>query len=121
MEEFDSGLATCSDLPSCSEVPSCSEIPSCSAGEVVLICPVVAAAAANASASNIKKRLLQSSSTLKQHYYPETGWGWFVVSIGFVVQILNHGLHLSFGVLLPAILRKFHTSTDQTAGMTCEF
>lgn len=83
-DDFDSGLATCSDLPSCSEI----------------VCPV--------------KRL--PPPTLKQHYYPEGGWGWFVVCIAVIVQTLNHGLQFSFGVLLSMVLKRFPTSSYCAVG-----
>lgn len=83
-DDFDSGLATCSDLPSCSEI----------------VCPV--------------KRL--PPPTLKQHYYPEGGWGWFIVLIAVVVQTLNHGVQMASGTLLPLILKRFPTATYKSAG-----
>lgn len=83
-DDFDSGLATCSDLPSCSEI----------------VCPV--------------KRL--PPPTLKQHYYPEGGWGWFIVLIAVVVQTLNHGVQIAAGALLPLILKRFPTATYKSAG-----
>ena len=86
-DDFDSGLATFSDLPSCSD----------------LVCPV--------------KKL--PPPTLKQHYYPEGGWGWLVIFIVVVVQVLNHGLQLASGVLLPIVISKYSTSTYKTAGKMC--
>lgn len=83
-DDFDSGLATCSDLPSCSEI----------------VCPV--------------KRL--PPPTLKQHYYPEGGWGWFVVLIAVVVQMLNHGVQIAYGALLPLVLKRFPMATYKSAG-----
>lgn len=77
-DDFDSGLATCSDLPSCSEI----------------VCPV--------------KKL--PTPTLKQHYYPEGGWGWFVVFIAVLVQTLNHGVQLAYGVVFPTVLKQFASS-----------
>ncbi|KAJ9599541.1 hypothetical protein L9F63_010013 [Diploptera punctata] len=38
------------------------------------------------------------SNTIKQHYYPEGGWGWIVLLCGVAVQILCHGLHLAAGI-----------------------
>lgn len=38
--------------------------------------------------------------TLKVHYYPEGNWGWFVLFVGVLVQVFNHGLHVSFGMFL---------------------
>lgn len=46
--------------------------------------------------------------TLRQHYYPEGGWGWLLVAIAFTVQCLSHGLHMSIGVLITTIIATFH-------------
>ena len=41
-----------------------------------------------------------NASTIRQHYYPEGGWGWIVIFIGIVVQLLTHGIQMSYGVLI---------------------
>lgn len=51
---------------------------------------------------------LRQLMTLRQHYYPEGGWGWLVLSIGFIVQCISHGLHMSIGVLVTAIISQYH-------------
>ncbi|RZF40082.1 hypothetical protein LSTR_LSTR002485 [Laodelphax striatellus] len=84
--DADSGLATCSELPSCSEA----------------YCQELAAAVAASR---------KPAPTLKQHYYPEGGWGWFVVFIAVVVQVLTHGLHMGIGVLLPEVGNRFPTAS----------
>lgn len=38
--------------------------------------------------------------TIRQHYYPESGWGWVVVVTGVMVQILAAGIHGAVGVWL---------------------
>ncbi|EFN84987.1 Monocarboxylate transporter 10 [Harpegnathos saltator] len=38
--------------------------------------------------------------TIKQHYYPESGWGWVVVVTGVMVQILATGIHGAAGAWL---------------------
>lgn len=38
--------------------------------------------------------------TIRQHYYPESGWGWVVVVAGVMVQILAAGIHGAVGVWL---------------------
>ncbi|KAF4522125.1 hypothetical protein B566_EDAN012587 [Ephemera danica] len=44
---------------------------------------------------------------LWQHYYPEGGWGWIVVTCAALVHALGHGLQLSFAVLVaPLVLKK---------------
>lgn len=42
--------------------------------------------------------------TLKVHYYPEGDWGWVVLIVGVIVQAINHGLHLSYGMFLLKLL-----------------
>ncbi|XP_058825052.1 monocarboxylate transporter 12-like isoform X2 [Topomyia yanbarensis] len=41
-----------------------------------------------------------TTSTIKQHYYPEGGWGWIITVVGVMVHVLTHGLHTSVGVLI---------------------
>ncbi|KAG7201410.1 hypothetical protein KM043_004170 [Ampulex compressa] len=38
--------------------------------------------------------------TIRQHYYPESGWGWVVVVTGVMVQILGTGIHGAVGAWL---------------------
>ncbi|XP_076658010.1 uncharacterized protein LOC143362063 isoform X2 [Halictus rubicundus] len=45
--------------------------------------------------------------TLKQHYYPEGGWGWVVMVVGMLVQMLSHGIHGANGVLLQQVANTF--------------
>jgi hypothetical protein len=52
--------------------------------------------------------------TLKQHYYPEGGWGWVVVVVGVLVQLLSHGLHVAYGVLLGEAVRRFGGGCEVT-------
>lgn len=46
-------------------------------------------------------------ATIKQHYYPEGGWGFVVVIVAVIVQVITHGLQLSFGILSLAIKRRW--------------
>ncbi|XP_050080387.1 monocarboxylate transporter 10-like [Anopheles maculipalpis] len=48
-----------------------------------------------------------STSTIKQHYYPEGGWGWIIVTVGVLVHILTHGLQTAFGVVILAAGRAY--------------
>lgn len=50
----------------------------------------------------------KKEATLCRHYYTEGGWGWMVISASVMVQILNHGLQLSSGVLLDPAAAKFN-------------
>ncbi|XP_078033638.1 uncharacterized protein LOC144468201 [Augochlora pura] len=45
--------------------------------------------------------------TLKQHYYPEGGWGWIVMVVGMIVQMLSHGIHGASGILLQQMAGMF--------------
>lgn len=51
---------------------------------------------------------LRQLLTLRQHYYPEGGWGIIILIIAFIVQCISHGLHMSSGILITAIIAKFH-------------
>lgn len=61
---------------------------------------------------------LRQLLTLKQHYYPEGGWGWVVVTCSLVVQILTHGLQLGSGVLVPETVNRFGNDIEMQAGTT---
>lgn len=45
------------------------------------------------------------SATFRQHYYPEGGWGWVITFCCLVVNILTTGLQLSYGVLVPELVK----------------
>jgi len=59
---------------------------------------------------------LKQLLTLKQHYYPEGGWGWLVLLAGLLVQILSHGAHGSVGVFLEQVVVKFGPHVHEQAG-----
>lgn len=48
-----------------------------------------------------------TQSTIKQHYYPEGGWGFVIVAVSTLVAVLNHGLHMSSGVILLGMMTRF--------------
>ncbi|XP_060524135.1 monocarboxylate transporter 2-like isoform X2 [Cylas formicarius] len=50
---------------------------------------------------------LRQLLTLKQHYYPEGGWGWVVVTAAFLVHLLSHGFVISAGLFYLEIIRMF--------------
>ncbi|KAG7201413.1 hypothetical protein KM043_004173 [Ampulex compressa] len=50
---------------------------------------------------------LKQLLTLKQHYYPEGGWGWVVLLVGVLVQVLSHGMHGASGVFLQQVATRF--------------
>ena len=61
------------------------------------------------STSTARKRKEKEvkQATIRQHYYPEGGWGYIVLICASLVNILAHGLQLSFSVVIVAILRRW--------------
>ena len=41
--------------------------------------------------------------TLKQHYYPEGGWGWVIVLVTLCVQLISHGLQYALAMYILAV------------------
>lgn len=56
----------------------------------------------------------KKAATLNRHYYLEGDWGWVVVVASVLVHLLNHGLQLSWGVVLEPTARKFTKSINDT-------
>lgn len=54
---------------------------------------------------------LRQLMTLRQHYYPEGGWGWLITAIGMIMQCLAHGIHMAAGVFMVEIMRTFRVSS----------
>ncbi|CAL1275176.1 unnamed protein product [Larinioides sclopetarius] len=46
-------------------------------------------------------------STIRQHYYPEGGWGWVICACAFVINMLTSGLLLSYGILYKEVIKEF--------------
>ncbi|XP_063706849.1 monocarboxylate transporter 12-like [Culicoides brevitarsis] len=61
--------------------------------------------------SRISSISATSTSTIKQHYYPEGGWGFIIVAVSTLVAILNHGLHMSSSVMLLGMMMRFKDVT----------
>ena len=51
---------------------------------------------------------LITARTLKQHYYPEGGWGWLVALAAFLVNIIGHGVQVSLAILFLHNLAHFN-------------
>lgn len=55
--------------------------------------------------------------TLKVHYYPEEqSWSMVIVLVATIVQMINHGLHLSYGLFLVTLAQSFDRVPLSTAG-----
>ena len=67
-------------------------------------------------ATRKKRKEERSQATIRQHYYPESGWGWVVVTVAFLVQVITHGFQMSYGVTLLAILKRWGPSRYMEAG-----
>ncbi len=67
---------------------------------------------------------LKELRTLKQHYYPEGGWGWLIILITLMVQIISVGFPFGLGMFvldLPqqsSMSRKMETEIREHSGMT---
>uniref|UniRef100_A0A0K2TXY6 Monocarboxylate transporter 10like [Acyrthosiphon pisum] n=1 Tax=Lepeophtheirus salmonis TaxID=72036 RepID=A0A0K2TXY6_LEPSM len=48
------------------------------------------------------KKLKNLKATLRQHYYPEGGWGFVIIIAAVLVQIIIHGFQLSFNGFLTS-------------------
>lgn len=68
--------------------------------------------------SNCQKLVydLRQLLTLKQHYYPEGGWGWVVVACACLVQCISHGIHGASGIMVQEIVRHFEGVAEYEAG-----
>lgn len=117
----DSGVATSQEMPSCSGA-DCDAAIACLPPEAVQW--VITTTAAKAPGPGVRGRGGRNKGgggrdpdgTIKQHYYPEGGWGWLVLFCALLVQVLTHGLHVAVGVLTPEVLRRFPRATNQQAG-----
>lgn len=49
------------------------------------------------------QQLVAARRLICRRYYPEGSWGWVIIFVGVVVNVLTHGLQLSaFALLMPA-------------------
>ncbi|XP_064489040.1 monocarboxylate transporter 10-like isoform X2 [Ornithodoros turicata] len=54
------------------------------------------------------------SATIRQHYYPEGGWGWTVAVCGVLVQLLSEGLLASHGFVTVVVQLRYPGETTPT-------
>ncbi|XP_034939068.1 monocarboxylate transporter 10-like isoform X1 [Chelonus insularis] len=59
---------------------------------------------------------LRQLLTLKQHYYPEGGWGWLILVVGVLVQILSSGIHGAAGISIHHVAMRFNVEVYLEAG-----
>ena len=65
-----------------------------------------------------RKEEVAKQATIRQHYYPEGGWGYVVALVGFAAQLMTHGLQMSFGVLLLVLLHRWDSPQQTTTSTT---
>lgn len=58
-------------------------------------------------------------SAMRQHFYPEGGWGWIVCGAAFLAHLLTTGMQLAFGLLyiytLQHLVGRGHTQQEKEA------
>jgi hypothetical protein len=60
---------------------------------------------------------VRTLKTLKVHYYPEEQcWSFIVVIVSSIVQMIVHGLQLSYGIILVKIFTLFGCTSISYAG-----
>lgn len=55
------------------------------------------------------------AATIRQHYYPEGGWGWVVCACVALVNFLTWGLQLNYGVMHAAVVQQFGDEHEMDA------
>lgn len=55
-------------------------------------------------------------STIRQHYYPEGGWGWVICVCAFAINALTYGLLLSYGIFSREVVKEFGEEYAEQAG-----
>lgn len=75
---------------------------------------VVVSGEAVVSARTVRKRRIAG---IFQHYYPEGGWGWVILLVGFAVQVLAVGLQQSVAILIfPLSSRRYSVNDNGYIG-----
>lgn len=55
------------------------------------------------------------AATIRQHYYPEGGWGWVVCACVGLVNFLTWGFQLNYGVMHAAVVQQFGEEHEMDA------
>ena len=59
----------------------------------------------NSSGQHLMRK--RKIASIFQHYYPEGDWGYVILAVGLIVQILAHGLQLGFGVVMTVMPKRW--------------
>jgi hypothetical protein len=64
---------------------------------------------ASVTSVNTKKKRKEElkQATIRQHYYPEGGWGYIVVTVAFLVQVIAHGFQMAVGILILWLMKRW--------------
>ncbi len=108
-----------------------SEVEAAAMDEVVEVANAVILMASNNGKPIVINALddkkLKELRTLKQHYYPEGGWGWLIILITLMVQMISVGFPFGLGMFvldLPqqsSMSRKMEAEIREHSGMTSHF
>uniref|UniRef100_A0A182YFC4 Uncharacterized protein n=1 Tax=Anopheles stephensi TaxID=30069 RepID=A0A182YFC4_ANOST len=56
------------------------------------------------------------TTAIRQHFYPDGGWGWIVCGVAFLAHVLTTGFQLSYGLLLLYAIRHLGHEVNTEAG-----
>uniref|UniRef100_A0A182F5E6 Uncharacterized protein n=1 Tax=Anopheles albimanus TaxID=7167 RepID=A0A182F5E6_ANOAL len=56
------------------------------------------------------------TTAIRQHFYPDGGWGWIVCGVAFLAHVLTTGFQLSFGLLLLYAIRHLGHEVNTETG-----
>ncbi|XP_065085064.1 monocarboxylate transporter 2-like [Ochlerotatus camptorhynchus] len=56
------------------------------------------------------------TNAIRQHFYPDGGWGWIVCGVAFLAHVLTTGFQLSYGLLLLYAIRHLGHEVNTEAG-----
>uniref|UniRef100_A0A336KGJ2 CSON006626 protein n=1 Tax=Culicoides sonorensis TaxID=179676 RepID=A0A336KGJ2_CULSO len=60
------------------------------------------------------QQLMAARRLLCRRYYPEGGWGWCIVIVATFVNIITHGLQLSYGVHMQRTATRFNKDVNDS-------